>query len=102
MLTTYRYVSLAVGLRKSEDSLRRLTKAKRTGFSLFGTAGKEGEGRDEENIKMQMILDVEAFGKDAQTLGVELNKHDAYRMLHETVHSLLDRESPTSANMHPQ
>jgi hypothetical protein len=32
-----------------------------------------------------MIIDVEAFGKDAASLGVDLETCEAYKALHETV-----------------
>jgi hypothetical protein len=78
-------------MQKTEESLRRLKKVKKQSFSLFGNAGpeqgKEDEGRDQERIKVQMILDVEAFGKDAEGLGVEVEQCVEWRTLKEMVKS---------------
>jgi len=75
-------------MKKTEESLRRLKKGKKSTFSLFGTSnpGKDEEGRDEERIKVQMILDVEAFGKDARSLGVNVDASDAFVALNDMVH----------------
>ncbi|KAG6841893.1 hypothetical protein C0991_005623 [Blastosporella zonata] len=82
-----RYVYYLTAMKKTEESLRRLKKGKKPTFSLFGTAGtgKDDDGRDEERIRVQMILDVEAFGKDAESLGVILQSSEAYNALREMV-----------------
>jgi len=67
-------------MRKTEESLRRLKKGKKSTFSLFGSTQTE-DSRDEERIQMQMILDVEAFGKEAQFLGIEIEKNEHYAIL---------------------
>lgn len=71
-------------MKKTEESLRRLKKGKKTTFSLFGNA-KDDDGRDEERIKAQMILDVEAFGKEAQSLGIDLTNDEHYESLRNVV-----------------
>jgi hypothetical protein len=76
-------------MKKTEESLRKLKKGKKTTFSLFGNV-KDDDGRDEERIRTQMILDVEAFGKEAQSLGINLTKNDHYETLKSVV--LTDRE----------
>lgn len=65
-----------------------MKKGKKSTFSLFGTAnaGKDDESRDEERIRQQMILDVAAFGKDAQSLGVDVQNNDTFKSLDEMVH----------------
>lgn len=75
--------------RKTEESLRRLKKGKRGQFSLFNspTPGKSEEGRDEEHIRLQMILDVEAFRKEAESLGVKPDKYAAFKSLHDLVNA---------------
>ncbi|KAF7304565.1 Conserved oligomeric Golgi complex subunit 2-like [Mycena chlorophos] len=60
----------------------RLNKGKKATSFLFGGGAKEDDGRrDEERIRQQMIIDAEAFGKDAQLLGVALKKASATRSL---------------------
>ena len=44
-------------------------KLKTKPFSFFGGGPKEEDGRDEEQ---QVVLDVEGFGKDAETFGVDV------------------------------
>ena len=79
-------------MKKTEESLRRLKKGKKSAFSLFGssTSAKDDDGRaDEEKIRTQMILDVEAFGKDAETLGVTVGDSTTYRSLKELANAPL-------------
>ncbi len=37
--------------------------------------------REEERIRKQHVLDIEAFGKDAEALGVDLSASAAYKNL---------------------
>ncbi|KAJ7783230.1 COG complex component [Mycena metata] len=83
-----RYVYHLTGMKKTEDSLRRLKKGKKPTFSLFGGGAKDDDGKDEERIRMQMILDVEAFGKDGQLLGVSLDQSESFKSLTEMVHAI--------------
>ncbi|KAK0461470.1 hypothetical protein IW261DRAFT_1632659 [Armillaria novae-zelandiae] len=78
-----RYVHYVTAMKKTEESLRRLKRGRKPTFSLFGssTAGADDEAKDEERIRTQMILDVEAFGKDAESLGVEPDSSESYRVL---------------------
>ncbi|KAI9507427.1 COG complex component [Russula earlei] len=78
-----KYIFYMTAMRKKEESLRKLKKGKKPTFSLFGGAPKEDDGRDEERIRQQMVLDVEAFGKDAETLGVDVQGSANFRSLHE-------------------
>lgn len=74
-----RYTGHLAGMKKTEDSLRRYNKSKRSTFMLFGAnsasgaaAGDKG-GRDELRIRAQMVLDVETLGKNARSLGSMIN-----------------------------
>ncbi|KAE9411437.1 COG complex component [Gymnopus androsaceus JB14] len=82
-----KYISHVSTLKKAEDSLRRLKRGtKSTTFSLFGSASpKDDEGRDEERIQAQLILDVEALGKDAETLGINVVNIEAFVALNNLV-----------------
>ncbi|KAG6895375.1 hypothetical protein C0992_001582 [Termitomyces sp. T32_za158] len=85
-----RYIYYLSAMKKTEESLRRLKKGKKTTFSLFGNAntGKDDDGKDEERIRIQMTLDVDAFGKDGESLGVVLQKCEAFNILKDTVQAL--------------
>jgi hypothetical protein len=78
-----KYIFYVTAMRKKEESLRKLKKGKKPAFSLFGGAPKEDDGRDEERIRQQMVLDVEAFGKDAETLGVDVQGNAGFKSLHD-------------------
>jgi hypothetical protein len=78
-----KYIFYVTAMRKKEESLRKLKKGKKPAFSLFGGAPKEDDGGDEERIRQQMVLDVEAFGKDAETLGVNVQGNASFKSLHE-------------------
>lgn len=79
-----RYISYLTAMRKTEESLRKLKKAKKATFSLFGGA-TDDDSRDEERIRTQMMLDVEAFGKEAQSLGIDIATNEDYESLKNTV-----------------
>ncbi|TFK54447.1 COG complex component [Heliocybe sulcata] len=83
-----RYIFWITSLRRTEESLRKLQKAKKP---LFGraTTGRDDKGKDEERIRSQMILDVEAFGKDAASLGVVVEDVPAFQSLRGMVHASL-------------
>ncbi|KAG6861087.1 hypothetical protein C0995_004024 [Termitomyces sp. Mi166 len=85
-----RYIYYLTAMKKTEESLRRLKKGKKPTFSLFGSAnaGKDDDGRDEERIRIQMILDVDAFGRDGESLGVVLQDCEAYNTLRDMVQVL--------------
>jgi hypothetical protein len=73
-------------MKKTEESLRRLKKGKKTGFSLFSSGSTQADdGKDEERIRHQMALDVEAFGKDAVALGVDIEGCQSFVQLEESV-----------------
>ena len=88
-----KYIFYVTAMRKKEESLRKLKKGKKPAFSLFGGAPKEDDGRDEERIRQQMVLDVEAFGKDAEALGVDVEGNAGFKSLHEmAIAPLIDGE----------
>ncbi|KAF9501520.1 COG complex component [Pleurotus eryngii] len=92
---TQRYMYYLTAMRKTEESLRRLKKGKKVSYSLFGSSssGKDDDGKDEARIRNQMVLDVEAFGKDGETLGVRTDRHESFRSLHELVIGPLTEDS---------
>jgi len=81
-----RYVAYLDAMKKTEDSLRRYKKGKISAFSLFGGSGsKDGEeGKDEERVRAQIVLDVDALGEDAKLLGVDLEADSAFALLKAT------------------
>ncbi|GLB37458.1 putative protein with domain of unknown function (DUF3510) [Lyophyllum shimeji] len=85
-----RYVYYLTAMKKTEESLRRLKRGKKTGFSLFGSANtaKDDDGKDEERIRLQMVHDVDAFGKDGESLGVALANSESYKALNDMVQAL--------------
>ncbi|KZT58895.1 COG complex component [Calocera cornea HHB12733] len=83
-----RYTAILVDMKKTEDSLRRFKQGKKSGFSLFGSStasAKEEEGKDEERVKKQMLLDVTALGKDAGALGVDTGASENFKGLMRTI-----------------
>ncbi|KAH8119152.1 COG complex component [Phellopilus nigrolimitatus] len=93
-----RYMSHVSAMRKTEESLRRLRMGKKTGFSLFGGASSsnDDDSRDEERVRTQLILDVEAFGKDAELLGVDLDRSATFKSLNYMVHASSTGEAESS------
>jgi len=84
-----KYTSHLAGMKKTEDSLRRYNKSKRSTFMLFGPNNASGaaagdkEGRDEFRIRAQMVLDVETLGKNAKSLGdmIDVDRSEEYNEL---------------------
>ncbi|KAF8513135.1 COG complex component [Hysterangium stoloniferum] len=80
-----RYMAYLTAMKKTEESLRRLKKGKISAFSIFGggsaTVNKEQESKDEERVRVQMVLDVAALGRDARSLGVDVDSHIGFREL---------------------
>ncbi|KAL0956582.1 hypothetical protein HGRIS_002720 [Hohenbuehelia grisea] len=88
-----RYIHYLTHMRKTEESLRRLKKGKKATFSLFGSSNsKEDDGKDEARIRAQMILDVEAFGKDGQSIGIKPERSEAFSSLTELVQTPLPED----------
>ncbi|CDZ97124.1 cog complex component [Phaffia rhodozyma] len=73
------YASVLQAAQKAEESLRKYRKGRKSTFSLFGSGNSAtnaaDEAKDEENIKLQMMLDVEGLGKDAEDLGVDVKSY---------------------------
>lgn len=85
---TTKYINYLSGMKKTEESLKRLKKGKKPAFSLFGgSSNANDENKDEERIRAQMILDVEAFGKDARGLGVDVEHNSHFKALKEVVYA---------------
>ncbi|KAL5485251.1 hypothetical protein ACEPAI_7893 [Sanghuangporus weigelae] len=84
-----KYLSQLAGMRRAEESLRRLKIGKRHGFSFFGGAGSapDEDNRDDERLRAQLILDVTAFGQDAEALGVNLENCTSFKALEKSVHA---------------
>lgn len=55
--------------------MRRVRKGKKSTFSLFGSSNDQSLTAEEEDerFKKQMLVDVEALGKDAEALGVTVD-----------------------------
>lgn len=75
-------------MKKIEEPLKRLRKNKKSTFSLFGNATTSNdEGKDEERIRSQMILDANAFGKDGELLHVEVETNSSFKILKDMVYA---------------
>lgn len=76
-------------MKKAEESIRRLRKGQRSTFSLFGSSSNtnDTDRRDEERTRTQMILDVNAFAKDAESLGVNVLASEVFQSLHTLAHA---------------
>lgn len=88
----FRYIYFLTAMRKTEESLRKLKRGKKSTFSLFSASntGRDDEGRaDEEKIRAQMVMDVDAFGKEAETLGLSPHENATYMSLREMANSNL-------------
>lgn len=85
-----RYIQYLTAMKKTEESLRRLKKGKKSTLSLFGsaTAGKD-DGKDEERIRAQMVLDVEAFKTEGEALGVDMQSMNSFIVLDQMVRAEL-------------
>ncbi|KAG2148603.1 oligomeric golgi complex component, COG2-domain-containing protein [Suillus cothurnatus] len=85
-----RYIQYLTAMKKTEESLRRLKKGKKSTLSVFGSAttGKD-DGRDEERIRAQMILDVEALKTEGEALGVTMQSMDSFIVLDQMVRAEL-------------
>lgn len=85
-----RYMQYLTAMKKTEESLRRLKKGKKSTLSVFGsaTAGKD-DGKDEERIRAQMILDVEAFKTEGEALGVNMLSMSSFIVLDQMVRAEL-------------
>ena len=97
-----RYIYFLSAMKKTEESLRRLKKGKKATYSLFGSSKGDDDGRaDEDKIRTQMILDVDAFGREAQSLGVAVQENATYRSLVEMARSSLTDGTPVASPCSP-
>jgi hypothetical protein len=79
-------------MKKTEESLRRLKKGQTSTFSLFRNANsnaKDEETRDQARIRTQMIIDVNAFAKEAESVGVDVLGSHAFGLLNEVARTSL-------------
>lgn len=89
-----RYIQYLTAMKKTEESLRRLKKGKKTTFGIFqSSSSTKDEDRDEERIGTQMMLDVEALGQDAQALSRGLRDITSYAQLVQMVQADFGDES---------
>ncbi|KAN0091182.1 COG (conserved oligomeric Golgi) complex component, COG2 domain containing protein [Tylopilus felleus] len=90
-----RYIQYLTAMKKTEESLRRLKKGKKStlGGIFSGASASKDDDRDEERIRTQMIIDVEAFGQDGKSLGVDTTSVESYLQLSQMVQSELVDES---------
>jgi len=81
-----RYISYLEAMKKTEEALRKYQKGKVGAASWFGSAtSRDNEtGKDEERIRMQVLLDIDALGQDASRLGVDVEGSEAYAILKST------------------
>jgi hypothetical protein len=82
-----RYFTQLAATKKTEESLRRLRQPRRqTTFSLFGGSGNGAQdaSKEDERIQAQIVLDVETLGRDAVTLGVDVEASEGYQKLRES------------------
>lgn len=85
-----RYEAALAKMKKDGDALRRLKKG-RQGFQLFGrstassAANEEAASAEDEKVRLQMSADVEAFARDAESLGVVLENSEALNGLRTVV-----------------
>ena len=86
-----RYIQYLTAMKKTEESLRRLKKGKKStlGGIFSGASASKDDDRDEERIRTQMIIDVEAFGQDGKSLGVDTTSVESYLQLSQMVQSEL-------------
>ena len=87
-----RYEAALSKMKKDGEALRRLKRGRQgTGFSLFGRSSSnapqndDGPSAEDERVKEQMNADVEAFARDAESLGVQLEKSEALKALRAVV-----------------
>ncbi|ORY89153.1 oligomeric golgi complex component, COG2-domain-containing protein [Leucosporidium creatinivorum] len=80
-----RYATILLTQKKTEDSYRWYKKGRQAlpffGRSAASNAPEEGASTDEDRVKMQMQLDVQTLGKEAEALGVRVGESEKFREL---------------------
>lgn len=82
-----RYAAILASQKKTEDGLQRFQK-RQQGMSFFRrntTAPAEDATPDDSKVKLQMQLDIDALGKDAMTLGVDVAESQAFEALRSAI-----------------
>ncbi|EJF57655.1 COG complex component [Dichomitus squalens LYAD-421 SS1] len=90
-LVAQRYMYWLSAMKKTEEGLRKLKRGKKS-YSLFGKTDDDGKA-DEDKIRTQMILDVDAFGREAESLGVTIQENVTYRSLAEMARSSVTEDT---------
>ncbi|KAF7297555.1 Conserved oligomeric Golgi complex subunit 2-like [Mycena kentingensis (nom. inval.)] len=92
-----KYIMYLTAMQKTEESLRRLRKGKKSTFSLFGGGAnaKDDDTTDDLRIQTQMKIDVEAFGMDAKSLGVDLERSQCFSTLTKMVNVVPEAATAT-------
>lgn len=98
LTTSRRYATILSTQKKTEDSYRWYKKG-RQALPFFGrgstTAGADEGGSEEDRVKMQMQLDVQTLGKDAEALGVDIEGSEAFASLR---NATADTAAPTPSD----
>ncbi|KAH7888658.1 oligomeric golgi complex component, COG2-domain-containing protein [Phlebopus sp. FC_14] len=77
-----RYIQYLTAMKKTEESLRRLKKGKKSTLTIFSSGNtSKDDDRDEERIRTQMVLDVEAIGQEGKSLSVDISSLESYAQL---------------------
>jgi hypothetical protein len=84
------YASTLIGVRKTEDLLKRHRKIKKTGFSLFGGGGAQDAPGDDGAFDAQMKTDIEALGAALEGFGVDVGSSEEFGKLEEALVVSLD------------
>ncbi|KAK9722810.1 hypothetical protein K7432_002390 [Basidiobolus ranarum] len=99
-IVTSKYASilseLLTTLQRTEESLKRLKKGKRTGTalasSLFSSSGATSTLSDEDKIRLQLLLDVKRYQQELTKIGVQLETIQDLDELKKTVEPYQDLE----------
>jgi len=71
-------------IRKMEESLMRLKRVRKSGKNPQNSAN-EGKSTDDDKIRRQLFIDVEKFGENMKTCGVDLENTEKYQELFKLV-----------------
>ncbi|KAG6333678.1 hypothetical protein ID866_5408 [Astraeus odoratus] len=81
-LTPVRYIQYLTTMKKTEESLRRLKKGKKSTFGIFqSSSSSKDDDRDDDRIRAQMTLDIDALGQEARSLNIDVQHVESYAQL---------------------